>query len=297
MIKTLQKLSLLTALILSGSLASSYGQEKINLKGKLITGNTYVLEHTMKMLSKTPIPGQAEAMEMKMDMKSGMELSIVQENPKEKSITVKYTGMKMKMNMMGQEMEMDAKDPSQKATLGAILDMEPRMIYDNDDNFVRLEGMDEMGENPMTASFTNSDSLKQMVQGAMGDLPEGEVGPGHEWESEVEFPLQGMGKMVINLRNKFEKYEEVDGAKCAVIKFAGTFDGELTPGEGMSIKFKEGSTFSGTYYYDPKISYNRKQDIETDLTMEMDMGGEKMTIPMNQSQTIKLVKVKKQKKK
>jgi hypothetical protein len=52
-------------------------------------------------------------------------------------------------------------------------------------------------------------------------LPEGPVGPGDEWEKDVEQPLPfGDGEIRIHSENEFVRYEDVGGVRTAVIESA-----------------------------------------------------------------------------
>lgn len=287
----LKLFTFLTTLVFA---SSAFGDEKkILLKQSMQSGKTYELAQEMKMNSQISMPGTDQTMEQNMQMDISMEMSVTQPTPEEKKIAMKYTAMKTTMDMMGQTMTMDASDPAQKEAMGPILDIKPVIVLDKEDNFVRVEGVEEYANNPALSSLTDPAALKQSINGMMGELPKEAIAPGHKWESQTDLPIPNMGNVKMTIKNEFKSIEEIDGVKCARIDFTGTFGGSVKQ-QGMEVSFEKGSTFSGTIHFDPKLGYNRKQDIEMNMIMGMQMPGseESMEIPMNIKQVVRLLKVK-----
>lgn len=273
---------------LIGSFLASAQDEKVSLLPKLVVGKTYVLEQKMKTVTRMPLPNLPEPMDQNMEMTMSMQMVVDRVGEDEKKVEISFTDMKMKMDMAGQKMELDAADPAQKAALGGILEMKPTIIYDNEDNFLRLDGLAEQG-GPI-AQMMSPEMLKQMVNGSMETMPAEPVAVGHSWKSTVELPIEGAGNMTVTADYKFEKMEDVDGASCAVVSFAGDLSGTINPAPGMSMTFEDG-LFSGKMYFDPAIGYSRKQNAKTRFVMKMEVPNQKeaITIPMDQDQEVQLI--------
>lgn len=275
-------------LFLVGSLSASAQDEKVSLSPKLVVGKTYVLEQSMRTVTRMPLPNLPEPMDQIMEMTMGMQMVVDRVGEEEKKVEISFTDVKMKMDMASQKMEMDAADPAQEATLGGILEMKPAMIYDNDDNFLRLEGLETQG-GPM-AQMLSPDMLKQMVNGTMETMPADPIAVGHSWKSTIELPIEGAGNMTVKADYRFERMEDVDGASCAVVTFAGDLSGTINPAPGMSMTFEDG-LFTGTMFFDPAIGYSRRQTAKTHFVMKMEVPNQKeaITIPMDQDQEVRLV--------
>lgn len=274
------------SLLFSGSAFSQ--DTKVSLKPKFLVGKKYTLEQVMKQNTTIQLPPQAGGgeQEMKMTMNMVMAMTVTREGADEKKVTITFEDMVMDMDMGVQKMKMDAKDPAQKEMMGAILEMKPAMIYTNDDEFVRIEGIEAAG-NPMLAKMMNADSMKQMVNGSLESMPGEAVPVGHTWEQDVAMPLEGVGEMSVKTRYKFERMETVDGHDCAVISFVGDMGGELDSGPAK-IAF-ENTSISGTMYFDPEIGYVRKQEARTIMTMKMTIPGQpEMEMPLDQEQVLTL---------
>lgn len=274
------------SLLFTGSVLSQ--DAKISLKPKFLVGKKYTLEQVMNQNTKVQLPPQAGGGEqdMKMTMNMVMVMSVTPEGDDKKRVAITFEDMVMDMDMGAQKMKMDAKDPAQKATMGAILDMKPTMIYTNEDEFVRIEGIEAAG-NPMLAKMMNADSMKQMVNGSLESMPAEPVAVGHAWEQDVAMPLEGVGEMSVKTRYKFERMEAVDGHQCAVITFVGDMGGELDSGPAK-IAFED-TSISGTMYFDPEIGYVRKQEARTIMTMKMTIPNQpEMVMPLDQEQILTL---------
>ena len=281
--------SLFAVLVVSFVSAPAFSQgqgAKVSLRPTFVAGKKYVLSQDIETTTKLPVPNAAG--EQKIEMKMGMEMKVKQVNPKEKKVSLEFTEMKMKTEMAGQKIDIDAKDPAQKAAFGPILNMKPVMVYDGEDEFIRMEGMDEVMAGPM-AKMMNPDALKQMVNGSLESMPKEPVSVGHSWKQTVSVPLEG-AEMKIDVQYKFEKMEELDGVNCAVLTFAGNLSGDLAEiAQGISMKIEEG-LFTGTIHFDPKIKYIRRQESRNRFVMKMKVPqqAEEMVIPMDQKQVVKL---------
>ena len=263
-------------------------EEKVSLLPKLVVGKTYVLEQSMKTVTRMALPNLPEPMDQNMEMTMGLQMVVDRAGEEEKKVEISFTDMKVKMDMAGQKMEMDAADPAQKAALGGILEMKPAIVYDNEDNFVRLEGLEAQGG--AMAQMMSPDMLKQLVNGTMETMPADPVPVGHSWKSTVELPIEGAGNVTVTADYKFERMEDMEGASCAVVTFAGNLSGTINPAPGMSMTFEDG-LFSGTMHFDPAIGYSRKQTAKTRFVMKMKVPNqeEAITIPMDQGQEVRLI--------
>ncbi len=267
-------------------LAIASGQEKkVNLMPKWQVGKKYVLSQDMVTVTQLPMPNAGG--EQEMTMKMDMEISVTQPDPGEKRVAMAFTGMKMTMDMAGQKMEIDAANPEQAAMFGDVLKIAPVFFYDNEDQFVRMEGLEAQAAGPM-AKMADPEMLKQIVNGSMETMPQEPVAIGHQWEQEVAMPVEGADGMAVKATYRFERMEMVDGIECAVVTFDGKLTGDMAT-EGVQMSFEK-ADFSGAMYVDPEIGYARKTEATTDMVMKMTLPGqaEPMSLPMKQRQTVKL---------
>ena len=260
--------------------------QKVSLRPKWVPGKKYVITQDMNSVTKIPIPNMEG--DQKINMTVGMELQVKQTGDNEKKVAMSFTGMTMNMDMAGQKMKLDAADPAQKATMGAVLDMKPVFVYTNDDQFVKIESIGDTLGGPL-AKMMSPDILKQMINGALETMPKEAVAVGHKWEQKVEIPMEGAGKMEVKVNYHFEKMEVIDSVNCAFVTFSGNLSGDINAVEGVKMSIQEG-LFSGTMHFDPEIGYPRKQESRNRFVMKMTLPGQdqEMVIPMDQKQVVKL---------
>ncbi len=280
-------LSALTILA-SSSLCLAQDGQKVDLSAKFLVGKRYVLEQKLEQTTEMQVPGGGDAQEMTVDMTMQMAMAVEREKENEIKVGLSFEKMIMETNMMGQTMKMDATDPAQKATMGAVLDMKPTMYYTDDFQFLRMEDFG-LEDNPIAQQMMKEDTLKQMVNGSLEAMPKEPVAPGHQWSYELAMPMEGIGEVSVASDYTFEKMEEVDGVPCALISYTGTIDGDITLPDGQGkITFGD-SEFTGTFHFDPAIGYLRKSEAKNVISMNMQIAGQpEMTVPTVQTQTLKL---------
>lgn len=263
------------ALLLAGAFPLSAAEPAANAKQTFpVTwkiGKEYT--QTMTMRQEMDMMGQGG---MTTDMT--MELSMLPSvGAKEGTTDVKMTYEKATMTAKQGEAEL----PMGEA-LKAVLGKSVTVTYDAEGRIVDTKGLEALaGDNPMTAQLMNKDSMKQMMsQGSLMGRPKQPVGPGESWEFAAEFPSPMM-KMTMKGKYTYERDEEVNGSKCARLKFEGDLameadDKEADPAaapaaaplKALGMKVTDGK-ISGVCFYDLGMGNIVKADIDMTMTMSM----------------------------
>jgi hypothetical protein len=211
-----------------------------------------------------------------------MELSMLPSaGAKEGTTEVKMTYEKATMSGKQGDTELPM-DEALKGVLGKSV----TVTYDAGGQIIDTKGIEALaGDNPMAAQLVNKDSMKQMMsQGTLMGRPKQPVGPGESWEFAAEFPSP-MLNMTIKGKYTYEKDEEVNGAKCARLKFEGDLsvqamnqeaDPNAAPGvaegaaalKALGMKITEGK-ISGVCFYDLQLGNVSKADMGMTMAMSM----------------------------
>lgn len=293
----------------------------VELKLKWPAGERIVQEMLMKQKSTISVPSQATPMQQDMSMRQDYALTVLKANPDGgHELEMEYLNARMKMEMGGKTMmdydsakkAADAKaDPTVGNILANIVGAKVRFFLDATNEVARAEGVDDLlkriessgaaGAGAATAlkSMFSEDYFKQLM-GQNRFLPAKPVKPGDTWVVTTEFPMAGMGTMVLDYNFTFQSWEMHGKRNCARLEFDGAIkskpDANPSP-TGMAISGLDGST-SGTSWFDPDLGIVIDSSINQDINMVMNMpsgrAGSTMTMTnqMNQIITVKLLSVK-----
>lgn len=269
-------------------LGLSFAEEiPVSLKPDFQVGKRYEMKQSVNQTTQMGALGGG-SMKMKLDL--AMDLSVNKGAPGEKLVAINFDSMVMEMDVAGQKIKMDANDPAQKQTMGPLLEMNPTLIYSNENEFLRIEGMDNNSD-PTLQKMMNPDSLKQMVNGMLDALPDEQVSVKDAWDYETSLPIEGIGEMKGKTYFYVEKIEKMQGSDCVKILFDGRISGDFDSVQGkMSID--EGK-MSGHFHFDPSIGYIRAQTLDTDVVVKLSVPGKgEIEMPVKQKQKLVLTAVK-----
>jgi hypothetical protein len=242
------------------------------------------------------------------------------EKKEQKRLTQKFQRMAMDMEVAGQKMHYDSAKPAEAVdpmglskTLGALVGQELRLVMGANNEVVDVENADMLAKtfgsaNPMAAKMIegmiNKETLAQSFkQVGLKGLPGKPVQPGDSWPYTVTMNLPQIGMVKLEGKYTFSKMVQRAGGMCAELAEEGTmtmnFDEAMagaakTAGTApMSLKVKEGK-LNGTIWFDPALGAPRESLAKQTMVMEMANPADPsqtMTIPMNQTINMTLLKV------
>jgi len=140
-------------------------------------------------------------------------------------------------------------------------------------------------------SGLNEDSLKSMASQSGIVFPEGTLTKGKTWKNKLSTSL-GFAEMKIDSKYKYVGTETLDGKKVA--KFSVSPKIELKAKENSPAQFElKSSDGTGTIYFDIATGQIYKTILNQNMTMEMDILGQKIDQDIDQEVSMKLIGKKK----
>ncbi len=139
---------LAVAALCLGLSAPLRADDKISARNHYESGKVYTLENSMEMSA--GMPGAGGAANQQTTMTMTMTITVKDDaGTGNRLATVKFTGVKATMNMMGQTMTYDSADPSKsqpflQQAFGAMLGKEFTLVYDKDDKILEVRGVDSL---------------------------------------------------------------------------------------------------------------------------------------------------------
>jgi len=275
---------------LCGCLVSSLAaQDKLNLRTHYESGKVYTMENVMEMT--TSIPGApAGGGGQETNMTQTMTIAVKDEpgGTGNRLATVKFTGIKAKMKMMGQTMEYDSADaaksqPFLQQAFGALVGKEFTLVYDKEDKIVDARGLDNIASTPVGGAkgMDGKALMESFKKSQEMFLPPQPVGPGDTWNYDGKIDMQPMGTMVVKGTGKFDSVAD----KHAKVLVDGTIS---MPENGNPMaKIGEGSTTKVEMFYD----IDRRLADTTNTSNDIKLSAAGQEIPMKQKVTTKITKV------
>jgi hypothetical protein len=295
----------------------------VELKIKWPLGERVEQDLDMKQKMDINIPGQPAPMHQETTMGQGFGLTVLQALP-DGGTEVEMDFLSARMSSkMGEKTLVDY-DSTKKAAPGAanpVADMFGKIIgskiqffLDASNGVQRVEGVDDMIKRmsvgaqaqalaPLKSLYSEV-YFKQMMS-ANQFMPTNAVQPGDTWPIHMEFPMAGMGSIVMNYDVNFARWEMHGARNCARLEFSGALqikpDPNAKPG-AMVITIPEGNTY-GASWFDPELGITIDTTMNQTMTMVIQLPqnpkakpgapkGMTMTNQMTQVMTIKLASVK-----
>jgi hypothetical protein len=270
------------------------------------------------------IPGQPAPMKQEMTMGEGFGMTVLQAMPDGgHEVEMDFLSARM-MSKMGEKTVLDYDSEKKSAAdrvnpvadmFGKIVGSKIQFFLDTSNEVTRIEGVDDLMNRLTTGAKSEtlaplknmfSEGYFKQMMSANQFLPRKAVQPGDTWPVQIEFPMGGMGSMVMDYNFTFQSWETHGKRNCARLEFQGTVktkpDTNSNPA-GMSMSISDGNS-SGVSWFDPELGITidtiMNQDMKMVITMPVNPRGnpgaagrmQSMTNQMNQVMTIKLVSVK-----
>lgn len=179
-----------------------------------------------------------------------------------------------------------------------------KYVTDADGKVDKIEGVSELaarisqGSPPqIQAAFSSMYSegyFKQLCDVARMAPGRG-VKPGDTWRMNVQEEMGSLGTMTMNMKLKFEDWDQHGTRKCARIASTGdiTSKPSETPGgpaSAMTIEIEKGKV-SGTGWFDPELGMVVDTVADQDMTMKITTQGKTFPTRTNQKVNVKLLDV------
>lgn len=127
--------------------------------------------------------------------------------------------------------------------------------------------------------FVSEETLKRY--GSLGEMmPNRVVKVGEDWSIKEQVPST-IGTLDIQMNYTFKKWEQRDDRRCALIKADGVITPAPGPGGGSPVKVQKG-TISGDIWFDPELGMVVGQNLDQNMTLDINAGGQKMTSDLKQ---------------
>lgn len=295
----LLSLSIIAFLLLANVFQAS---SKVLLRLKLLKGTTYEMTMTSTNLIDQEMMGQKMKIDQKMEMVLSYKVLDVLPN---KNFLIEYSllKMKLKMNINGQEMNIDSDSPDNNpnnASLKGLISNKLKLEINPKGQVQRIEGLEEYtktlaGNQQMSMTmqmFKDENSLKSFIGQSFNYFPEKKIKKGDKWTSSFQIPTL----MNMEAKMNFEVASIVKNMLSLNVISDINID---TPVEqsGHKINVKATGNQSGTMNIDTDDGWLRLSDLSQKFDMKMKMKnpqtGEEMEIPMVLNSVTKLTVVKK----
>lgn len=281
---------------------SSEAASKVLLRLNLQKGTTY----EMTMVSTNQIDQEMMGQKMKIDQNIEMVFSYtVLDILPDKNFLIEYTfqRMKMKMNMSGQEFNMDSESADSNpmnAPLKDLLSLKLKMILNPKGEVIKVEGLEEYaqklsGNQQMAQAmqmFTDEENFKSFFAQTFNYFPENEVAVGDQWKSTIKTPALMNTEITMVFEVAAIENNQVYLNVAAVVDME-------TPIEqmGMKMNVKMAGKQSGKMTIGATDGWLTSSDLIQKFDMNMKMknpqSGEDMEIPMVLNSVAKISAVKK----
>jgi hypothetical protein len=122
----------------------------------------------------------------------------------------------------------------------------------------------------LLAQQFNDGYLRQIVDLGIG-LPDKPVRPGDTWPLQLEVPAGSMGKITVDSKVTFQRWEERQKHKCAALGTVGTFAGSGLDGGPMGKLQIEDGNATGTSWFDPELGTLVESSVDETMRLKGDM--------------------------
>ncbi|MDR0829427.1 MAG: DUF6263 family protein [Prevotellaceae bacterium] len=279
-----------------------FAQKTVELRYNLQKGQTYTQEMDMKMNVKMEVQG----MKIDTDVPFFAKISYKVLAAENKNFTLEtaYDVMRMKMNVMGQDIGFDSENPNDNSPLAMLAGMVGKkftMTLDELGNVVNIEGLDKLFEsmfegknfteeqlNQMKAtvsSIFSEEKIKENFSSGSIIFPKEAVKKGFEWTTVTTQQVQGIN-MVTN--NSFV-VDKLSGTQAFINSVSSyTLDGGITENDQNTKFALENSKMSATYIVDLKTGWTveTKSNMWLLMKITVNQAGVEMTMPMEISADI-----------
>ncbi len=291
------------ALLLAPALASAQ-DDGVVLRPRYNPGYTYDFSQDQKMTMTITPPGSEQSLETKVSSEFGMTAKASKRTEGEgvKVVTtIDVIKMEMDNPALGGKMGFDSTAPDDGTNplagpFKAMLGKELVLFYDTEGKVDKVEGFDEfMNSAGGAAMFTEEQFIQMADPAAMMGLDNQPKKIGDKWKASPEADLGEMGKVSMPMELTYAKNETFEGNECARIDMDGTAEIKLNlpEGQGGGNVTSNDSKTGGYYLIDAELGMLRKSLMNMNLTMNMNLGGQQMAMPMKQVATYRLNSVKK----
>jgi hypothetical protein len=284
--------------------AGRAGAEGLALRPELQVGSEYVTYTESDVKMGLPVGGASGEQTVAMEQQVTTSIRLDGDGTS-KVVSVVYDFSKIGFKSPNMEMTYDSRAANQNESgigeeLSRLIGKEIKVIYDENDEFVRVEGGGLLTEDGGSSPFGQSigaNEIREMIAAMIGDqLGTRTVNVGDSWQDVMEISMAGMGRVGLDVRYLYRKDGIIDGEGCAIIDFTGMMAGEVFEDVGGAEEGDarperraeaglEDSRISGTIAYDKKLGMPRATEMEVTITMKMPspLGAEsEVKIPMTQ---------------
>jgi len=291
------------ALLFAPALANAQDDGAV-LRPRYNPGFTYEFSQDQKMTMVISPPGTDQKLETKVSSEFGMTAVATQRDDADGvKVVTTIDVIKMEMNnpALGGKMGFDSTAPDDGTNplagpFKAMLGKELVLFYDTEGAVERVEGFDEFMKSAGGASMFTEEQFVQMADpAAMMGLDNQPKKIGDKWNASPDADLGEMGKVSMPMELTYSKNETFEGNECARIDMDGSAEIKLNlpEGQGGGNVTSNDSKTDGYYLIDAKLGMLRKSLMNMNLTMNMNVGGQQMVMPMQQVATYRLNSVKK----
>jgi len=301
------------------------------LKAKWPIGQRIVQDTDIKMNMEITVPNQPQPIKQDVTMRQEYGLTVLKADISGgHEVELEFLNARMAAMQGGQTVfsydstkkaaaesanpAMAAAQQSVAAMFQNIIGSKVQFFLDASNQVERVEGLDALtsklgtgGQNDGTASVRHMFSKSYLTEmlGGSQYLPPKPVQPGDTWPLQLEYEMEQLGTLMIDISTTFVKWEKHGKRTCARLEFQGTFKtkpGQNPPATGMSMNIQEGNS-TGVAWFDPELGKIIETVANQDIKMAMAMtitrpgfpkGGvtQTMDLLMKQAVTTKLESVK-----
>jgi hypothetical protein len=269
------------------------------LKAKWPTGERVVQSLDLKQNMEITVPNQPQPIKQDVTMGQEYGLTVLKENPDGgHEVELEFLNARMAAMQGGQTVfsydstKKAAADNANPALAAAqqtvaamfqnIIGSKVQFFLDASNQVERVEGLDTLtsklgpgGQNDATASIKHIFSKNYLTQmlGGSQYLPSKPVQPGDTWPLQVEYEVEQLGTLVIDISTTFVNWETHGKRTCARLEFQGTFKtkpGQKPASTGMTMDIQEGNS-SGVTWFDPELGKVIETIANQDIKMAMTM--------------------------
>jgi uncharacterized protein DUF6263 len=266
-------------------------EDKMTIRNHYESGKVYTLENVMEMTA--AMPGAGAGSNQLTTVTQIMTITVKDEpGTTNRLATIKFTGIKASMNMMGQNMTYDSADPSKsqpflQQAFGAMLGKEFTLVYDKDDKVAEARGLEALTPTPVGgAKGMDGKQLAEAFKKSQEMfLPPQPVAPGDSWTYEDKIEMPPLGTLASKGTGKFDSIVEEGGHKHAKLTITGTI--AMPESSNPMAKIGEGSTVNVEMLYD----IERRVTDTTTTNNDIKLNAAGQDVPMKQKDVAKITSI------
>jgi len=271
--KSFKKLAMVAALImLPMFIVTSFAQKKVMLKYKLKEGSSFINITSLDQEISFEANGQSMSLNQEMNMKTDI---VVEENNDNFKLNTTLSAMRMVQSIFGMEIIYDSEIDSTKndpmvKKIAESLDKLVGSSYS-----VTIDDKGEIIEYDLGSFMDNSDVTNNLTSGnSYANFPDHKVAVGDSWDADIT-PLKDsdMSYHTTYTVLKIKKKAVTLGVKS-----------KITANKLKDMDSKIDGTISGEMIINPKTGWTMSSDMDMEMTMEMNQGGN--TFPATISGTV-----------